>query len=65
MSKDSLYQQLRSHLAYLELGAAAEALLTQLDAARTTKIDHTEFLEQLRFNGSLQHRLVGLSVGVR
>jgi len=47
MSKDSLYQQLRSHLAYLKLGAAAEALPTQLDAARTTKIDHTEFLEQL------------------
>ncbi len=47
MSKDSLYQQLRSHLAYLKLGAAAEALPTQLDAARSTKIDHTQFLEAL------------------
>ena len=47
MSRDSLYQQLRSHLAYLKLGAAAEALPTQLDAARDTNIGHTEFLEAL------------------
>jgi DNA replication protein DnaC len=47
MSKDSLYQQLRAHLSYLKLGAAAEALPAQLDAARTDKLGHTEFLEQL------------------
>jgi DNA replication protein DnaC len=44
---DSIYQQLRSHLAYLNLGAAAEALPAQLDQARTGKVGHTEFLEQL------------------
>lgn len=44
---DSIYQQLRSHLAYLNLGAAAEALPAQLEAARTTKVGHTEFLEAL------------------
>ena len=47
MSRDSLYQQLRSHLAYLKLGAAAEALPAALDQARTDKLTHTEFLEQL------------------
>ena len=47
MSKDSLYQQLRAHLAYLKLSAAAEALPARLDAARDTNIGHTEFLEQL------------------
>ncbi len=45
--KDSLYQQLRSHLAYLKLSAAAEALPVQIDAARDTAISHTEFLEAL------------------
>ncbi len=44
---DSIYQQLRSHLAYLNLGAAAEALPSQLEAARPTKMGHTEFLESL------------------
>ncbi len=47
MSTDSVYQQLRAHLAYLKLGAAAEALPAQLEIARTTKAGHTEFLEQL------------------
>src|SRR5665811_1242612 len=47
MSKDSVYQQLRSHLAYLKLGAAAEALPDRLEAARTDKMGHTEFLEAL------------------
>jgi len=47
MSKDSVYQQLRSHLAYLKLQAASEALPTQLEAARNTKTGHTEFLETL------------------
>ncbi|MDF1594597.1 MAG: IS21-like element helper ATPase IstB [Acidimicrobiia bacterium] len=47
MSTDSVYQQLRSHLAYLNLQAAAEALPTQLEAARTAKTGHTEFIEAL------------------
>jgi len=44
---DSVYQQLRSHLAYLKLTAAAEALPAELDQARTNKTGHTEFLEAL------------------
>ena len=47
MSRDSLYQQLRSHLAYLKLTAAAEALPGELDTAMKTKATHTEFLERL------------------
>ena len=37
MSKDSVYQQLRSHLAYLNLPATAEALPTHLEQARQTR----------------------------
>lgn len=44
---DSVYQKLRSHLAYLKLGAAAEALPSHLETARTDKVGHTEFLERL------------------
>ncbi len=47
MNRDSLYQQLRSHLAYLNLAAAAEALPGALDHATKTKQNHTEFLERL------------------
>jgi DNA replication protein DnaC len=47
VSRDTLYQQVRGHLAYLKLGAAAEALPAQLDMAIKTKATHTEFLEQL------------------
>ena len=47
MSKDSVYQQLRSHLAYLGLPAAAEALPVHLDQARQHDTGHTEFLEAL------------------
>ena len=47
MSRDSVYQQLRSHLAYLKLSAAAEALPEALEQARDTKTGHTEFVEQL------------------
>jgi DNA replication protein DnaC len=47
MSRDTLYQQLRSHLAYLKLNAAAEALPAHLDAAIKTKANPTEFLERL------------------
>ena len=47
MTRDSLYQQLRTHLAYLNLAAAAEALPAALDTATKTKQSHTTFLEQL------------------
>lgn len=44
---DSVYQQLRAHLAYLKLGAAAEALPEELERARNAKTGHTEFVEAL------------------
>ncbi len=47
MSDDSIYQQLRSHLAYLRLGAAAEALPAELEDAAKAKLGHTAFLERL------------------
>ena len=47
MSEDSLYQTLRSHLAYLRLAAAAEALPGELDHAMKDKLSHTAFLERL------------------
>ena len=47
MSRDSVYQQLRGHLAYLKLAATAEALPSRLEAARRSDIGHTEFLEGL------------------
>ena len=47
MSRDSLYQQLRSHRAYLELTAAADGLPGELDAAMLSKSAHTDFLERL------------------
>ena len=47
MSEDSTYQRLRSHLAYLRVSAAAEALPGELDHAATAKLGHTAFLERL------------------
>ena len=47
MSESSVYQKLRSHLAYLRLGAAAEALPGALEQAHANKLSHTAFLEQL------------------
>lgn len=47
MSRDSIYQQLRGHLAYLKLAAAAEALPAHLDQARQSDIGHTQFIEGL------------------
>jgi DNA replication protein DnaC len=47
MTRDSIYQQLRSHLAYLNLAAAAEALPAALDGATKTKQAYAAFLEQL------------------
>jgi DNA replication protein DnaC len=42
-----VYQRLRSHLAYLKLAAAAEALPQALEDARTDELSHTVFLERL------------------
>ena len=47
MSEDSIYQTLRSHLAYLRLTATAEALPGELDHAQANKLGHTAFLERL------------------
>ena len=47
VSDASTYQQLRSHLAYLRLAAAAEALPGELDHAKANKLGHTAFLERL------------------
>jgi DNA replication protein DnaC len=47
MSEASVYQQLRSHLAYLRLGAAAEALPGELEHAKAAKLGHSAFLERL------------------
>ena len=47
MSESSTYQQIRSHLAYLRLSAAAEALPGELDHARQEKLGHSEFLARL------------------
>jgi DNA replication protein DnaC len=43
----STYQRLRSHLAYLRLGAAAEALPGELERAGKEDLSHTTFLERL------------------
>ena len=47
MSRDTVYQQLRGHLAYLKLTAAAEALPAHLEEAQQQDVGHTQFLEQL------------------
>lgn len=47
MSEASVYQQLRGHLATLRMTAAAEALPTELEAAREGDLSQTAFLERL------------------
>jgi DNA replication protein DnaC len=47
MSERSDYQVLRAHLAFLRMGAAAEALPAELDHAIKTKLSHSAFLERL------------------
>ncbi len=47
MSESSTYQQIRSHLAYLRLSAAAEALPGELDHARQEGLGHSDFLARL------------------
>ena len=47
MNKHATYQQLRGHLAYLKLAAAAEQLPTALEQAEKTKPGYTQFLHDL------------------
>jgi DNA replication protein DnaC len=47
MSTDTTYQQLRGHLAYLKLAAAADALAPALEAAEREKPGYTRFLNDL------------------
>jgi DNA replication protein DnaC len=47
VNKHATYQQLRSHLAYLKLSAAAERLPAALDAAERDKPGYTQFLHDL------------------
>jgi DNA replication protein DnaC len=47
MREQGVYQQLRSHLAYLRLSAAAEQLAPALEQAERDKPSYTGFLEQL------------------
>jgi DNA replication protein DnaC len=47
VSTDSLYQQIRTHLATLRMGASAEALPAELDRASKDKLSHSAFLEAL------------------
>ena len=48
MSRDTLYQQLRGHLAYLKLAAAAEALPAHLEAAHKSQLGHSRRLSHRR-----------------
>jgi DNA replication protein DnaC len=47
MNRNATYQQLRSHLAYLKLTAAAEQLPAALEAAQRDKPGYTQFLHDL------------------
>ena len=47
MTESSEYQKLRSHLAFLRMTAAAEALPGALDHALKEKLTHQGFLERL------------------
>ncbi len=62
MGADTIYQQLRSHLSYLKLGAAADALAPALEAAEREKPGYTQFLHDLlatEVAASEQRRLDG------
>ena len=62
MSADTIYQQLRSHLAYLKLAAAADQLAPALEAAERDKPGYTQFLHdllQVEVTASEQRRLDG------
>ena len=63
MTGRSGYQELRSHLAYLRLQAAAEALPGELERAQAEKSSHSEFLRRLlekEVAATEQRRRVGL-----
>jgi hypothetical protein len=47
MSEQSDYQKLRAHLAFLRMGAAAEALPALLEEATRAKLSPSAFLERL------------------
>jgi DNA replication protein DnaC len=47
MNKHATYQQLRSHLTYLKLAAAAERLPAALEEAEKAKPGYTQFLHDL------------------
>jgi DNA replication protein DnaC len=47
MKEQGVYQQLRSHLAYLRLTAASDQLAPALEQAEREKLSHTRFLERL------------------
>lgn len=47
MSQPSTYQELRAHLAYLRLSAAAQALPAELEHARMNELGHSDFLRRL------------------
>ena len=47
MNRNATYQQLRSHLAYLKLSAAAEHLPAALETAERDKPGYTQFLHDL------------------
>jgi len=60
VNKHATYQQLRGHLAYLKLTAAAEQLPAALEAAEKTKPGYTQFLHDLldvEVNATQQRRL--------
>jgi DNA replication protein DnaC len=62
VSQTSLYQELRSLLAYLRLGAAAEQLAARLEAAEQHKPSYTAFLHDLlrvEVDATEQRRLHG------
>jgi DNA replication protein DnaC len=62
MGADTIYQQLRGHLAYLKLGATADALAPALEAAEREKPGYTQFLHDLlctEVAASEQRRLDG------
>jgi DNA replication protein DnaC len=62
VNKHASYQQLRGHLAYLKLAAAAERLPAALEAAERDKPGYTQFLHDLldiEVTATEQRRLAG------
>jgi DNA replication protein DnaC len=62
VNQHATYQQLRSHLAYLKLAAAAEQLPAALEHAEKTKPGYTQFphdLLEVEVNATQERRLAG------